>query len=63
MKYAIWLAQIVVSFAASRLVLWLVNPDDPEGTNLLITTILAAVIFIPLFSMYLFATKKHKAKN
>ena len=62
MKYAIWIGLIIVSLALSKLLLWLVNPNDPEGSNLLVTTVAAAIVFIPASLVYLLVTKKHKAK-
>jgi hypothetical protein len=60
MKYVTLLILAVVSFASSRLLLWLVNPNDPEGTNLLVTTVVALVIFVPLFLAYKQIMKKNK---
>lgn len=49
-----------LSFAASRVTLWLVSRDDPEGANLLIVTVLALVIFIFLQLVYILCIKKRK---
>jgi hypothetical protein len=46
---------LVLSFAISRLVFFLI--DDPEGPNLLIVTVLAMLIFVPLAFIYLKASK------
>lgn len=48
MKYVILLVLAFVSFVASRLILALASPNDPEGTNLLITTVVAIAVFVPL---------------
>ena len=37
---------LIISFAISRLLFFLV--DDPEGPNLLIVTVLAILIYVPL---------------
>lgn len=42
---------LIISFAISRLLFFLVN--DPEGPNLLIVTVLAMLIFVPLLLIYL----------
>ena len=62
MKYAIWIVLIIMSLALSKLLLWLVNPNDPEGSNLLVTTVAGAIVFIPLSLVYLLVTRKRKAK-
>ena len=56
--YIILLILAVVSFAVSRLLFALVN--DPEGPNLLIVTVLALVIFVPLSLAYRRISKKPK---
>lgn len=63
MKYLILLILAILSFAISKLILSLANPNDPEGTNLLITSGLAMVVFVPLLLLYLLISKKHKTKN
>lgn len=62
MKYAIVLLLAIVSLVVSRLLLWLVNPNDPEGSNLLVTIVAAAVVFVPLLLVYLLITKKRSSK-
>lgn len=42
---------LILSFAISRLLFVFVN--DPEGPNLLIVTVLAILIFVPLSLVYL----------
>jgi membrane protein YdbS with pleckstrin-like domain len=51
MRKVIIFILLIVSFAISRLLFFLVN--DPEGPNLLIVTVLAMLIFVPLFLIYL----------
>ncbi|MCH3973483.1 MAG: hypothetical protein LKG16_06865 [Bifidobacterium subtile] len=63
LKYVALLAIAAASFASSRLLLWLVNPNDPEGTNLLVTAALAIVVFVPLSLTYLHFAKRRKAKK
>ncbi|AGL62175.1 exported protein of unknown function [Candidatus Saccharimonas aalborgensis] len=63
MKYVTLLILVIVSFATSRLVLWLANPNDPEGTNLLVTTVVAIVVFVPLLFVYLRISKRHNANK
>ncbi len=63
MKYITLFILAIISFAISRLILLLTNPNDPEGTNLLITSGLAMLIFAFLLLAYLFVLKKHKAEN
>ena len=63
MKYVALLILVAISFATSRLLLWLVNPDDPEGTNLLVTSVVAIIVFVPLWLVYRLALKKHKTNN
>ena len=46
---------LIVSFVVSRLLFYLV--DDPEGPNLLIVTVLAMLIFVPLSLIYLKISK------
>lgn len=46
---------LIVSFIISRLVFFLIN--DPEGPNLLIVTVLAMFIFVPLSLIYLKTSK------
>lgn len=46
---------LIVSFVISKLVFFLI--DDPEGPNLLIVTVLAILIFIPLCLMCLKASR------
>jgi hypothetical protein len=46
---------LIISFTISRLVFFLIN--DPEGPNLLIVTVLAMLIFVPLSLIYLKASK------
>lgn len=46
---------LVISFAISRFVFFLVN--DPEGPNLLIVTALAVIIFVPISFIYLKVSK------
>lgn len=49
---------ILLSFAAAKLLLWFASPNDPEGANLLVTTVMAVVIFVPLWLVYTFIFKK-----
>ena len=49
-----------LSFVVSRVTLWLVSRDDPEGANLLIVTVLALVIFIFLQLVYILCIRKRK---
>lgn len=42
---------LVISFALSRFVFFLI--DDSEGPNLLIVTVLAMLIFVPASAVYL----------
>lgn len=46
---------LVISFAISRFVFFLIN--DPEGPNLLIVTALAVIIFVPISFIYLKVSK------
>ncbi len=46
---------LIISFAVSRFVFFLVN--DSEGPNLLIVTVLAMLIFVPLSLIYLKASR------
>lgn len=48
MKYFAVLALAIASFAISKVILFLVSPNDPEGTNLLIVAVVAAIVFVPL---------------
>lgn len=45
-------ALAITAFVIARVLLWLVNPNDPEGTNLLVTTVVAAVVFGFLLLVY-----------
>lgn len=53
-KYPLFII-LIISFAISRLVFFLIN--DPEGPNLLIVTVLAMLIFVPVSLIYLKASK------
>jgi hypothetical protein len=55
MRKAFVFILLIISFAISRLVFFLV--DDPEGPNLLIVTVLAMFMFVPLFLGYLKASR------
>jgi len=46
---------LIISFTISRLVFFLIN--DPEGPNLLIVTVLAMLIFVPISLIYLKVSK------
>jgi uncharacterized protein (DUF486 family) len=46
---------IIISFSISRFLFFLVN--DPEGPNLLIVTVLAMIIFVPVSLIYLKTSK------
>lgn len=46
---------LIISFTVSRFVFFLV--DDPEGPNLLIVTVLAMLIFVPISLVYLKVSK------
>jgi hypothetical protein len=46
---------LIISFAVSRLVFFLIN--DPEGPNLLVVTVLAMIIFVPISFIYLKISK------
>ena len=63
MKYITLLIAAIISFVASKFMLSFINPNDPEGTNLLITTIVAIFVSVLLLSVYLFVSKRHKAKS
>lgn len=63
MKYVVLLIFVIASFAISRLLLSLASPNDSEGTNLLITTVVAIVIFVALLLVYRLIFKKSKAKS
>lgn len=60
MRNVALLVLLIISFTISRLVFFLI--DDPEGPNLLIVTVLALLIFVPLALLYLLVTKKQSAK-
>lgn len=49
---------LILSFAISRLLFFFV--DDPEGPNLLIVTVLALFIFVPVSLMYLKISRNKK---
>ena len=63
MRYIVPFVLAVVSFISSRLLLLAASPNDPEGTNLLITTIAALVIFASLWAVYRLILKKRKANR
>lgn len=46
---------LIISFAISRSLFFLIN--DPEGPNLFIVTVLAMLIFVPAFLIYLKISK------
>lgn len=46
---------LVISFTISRFVFFLI--DDPEGPNLLIVTVLAMLIFVPISLIYIKVSK------
>ena len=46
---------LILSFTISRFVFFLIN--DPEGPNLLIVTVLAMIIFVPISLIYLKVSK------
>lgn len=48
------------SLVVSRLLLLLVNPHDPEGTNLLVVIGMAAIVFVVLSSLFKLTTKKNR---
>lgn len=54
-KILILLALLLLSFAISRFVFFLIN--DPEGPNLLIVTVLAMIIFGLISFIYLKSLK------
>jgi hypothetical protein len=55
MKKAPLFILLIISFAISRLVFFLIN--DPEGPNLLVVSILAMLIFVPISLVYLKTSK------
>lgn len=55
MKRVPLLILLIISFAISRFVFFLIN--DPEGPNLLIVTVLAMLIFVPISLIYLKTSK------
>ncbi len=63
MNYVVLLVLVIVSFASSKALLSFASPNDPEGTNLLVTTVVALVVFLPLFLVYRFLAKRNKTKN
>ena len=52
---------LIISLAISRLAFFLI--DDPEGPNLLIVTVLAMVIFVPLSFIYSKRSKLNKKEH
>lgn len=46
---------LIISFTISRFTFFLI--DDPEGPNLLIVSVLAMLIFVPLSLVYLKISK------
>ena len=63
MRYVTIVILLVLSSVVSRFLLWVVNPNDPEGTNLLVTTVTTGVIFAPMLLIYLVVLSKRKTKN
>jgi|GEM_PF-1926542 len=63
MKYIIEVFLAIVSFGLSKLVFWVANPDDPEGTNLLVVAFLAAIIFAVFLLAYSLIAKKFRRTN
>ena len=55
MKKLPFFVLLIISFTISRFVFFLI--DDPEGPNLLIVTVLAMLIFVPISLIYLKASK------
>jgi len=55
MKKVPLLVLLIISFTVSKFVFFLIN--DPEGPNLLIVSVLAIIIFLPLTLIYLKASK------
>jgi len=49
------LVLLIISFAISRFVFFLIN--DSEGPNLLIVSVLAMLIFVPMSLIYLKTSK------
>jgi len=54
MKKVSWFILLLISFTISRVVFFLT--DDPEGPNLLIVTVLAMFLYVPLSIAYLKAS-------
>lgn len=57
MKYVFLIILIFLSFVTSRLLLWIINPDDPEGTNLLVTTVVAGGVFLAFWLVRIVVSK------
>jgi len=63
MNYATYPMLALVSFLLSKLALWLLNPGDPEGSNLLVVSVLAVVIFAVLLFACKAVSKQLRAKK
>ncbi|MFZ1382321.1 MAG: hypothetical protein WAS54_05975 [Scrofimicrobium sp.] len=66
MKYGrllAWLVLVALSSAVARLLLWAINPNDPEGTNLLVTAFATATVFTPLALAYVLISRRRRAKH
>lgn len=59
MKCGVALVPAMASLVASKVLLFLANSHDPGGSNLLVTGVVALVVFIPLWLSYRALTKKH----
>lgn len=43
---------VAAAFTVARLLLDVLNPNDPEGGNLLVTTVVAVVVWFVLYAAY-----------
>lgn len=52
MKWVVYAIMVAASFTVARLLLDALNPNDPEGGNLLVTIVVAVVVWFVLYAAY-----------